>query len=64
MRSSMLVVVACLVMAGCSGGTRHACEVIAPPPATGPTAQNDQRVAIQSSGDPTITAGAHAQDCP
>ncbi|TBU89280.1 hypothetical protein [Stutzerimonas kirkiae] len=63
MRSPILALV-CLVLAGCSGGTRHACEVIAPPPATGPTVQNDQRVAIQSSGDPTIMSGSQAQDCP
>ncbi|WP_313513840.1 hypothetical protein [Pseudomonas sp.] len=64
MRYSLLLL-CCLGIAGCAGGNSpSACEVFSPPPADSPTAKDDQRVEMQSSGDPTLSADASEQDCP
>ncbi|MGK9066806.1 hypothetical protein [Stutzerimonas chloritidismutans] len=59
------IAVCLLGLAGCAGnGPDSACEVFDPPPAQSPTAQNDQRVEMQSTGDPTAGTTADVQDCP
>jgi hypothetical protein len=60
MRNAIVLLV-CLGLAGCAA--TDACEVISPPPAMSPTAQDDQRVEMQSTGDPT-EAGDEMQRCP
>jgi len=58
------VAVCCLGLAGCAGGSPDsACEVFDPPPVQSPTTQNDQRVEMQSTGDPTAGTADDAQDC-
>nr|WP_246335800.1 hypothetical protein [Azomonas macrocytogenes] len=58
MRLIFFALVCCWVT-GCAG--RSTCEVFSPPPAVGPTAQNDQRVAVLSTGDPTATGSQLGQ---
>ncbi len=59
------IAVCCLGLAGCAGnGPDSACEVFDPPPAQSPTAQNDQRLERQSTGDPTAGTAADMQTCP
>jgi hypothetical protein len=59
------IAVCCIGLAGCAGGAPDsACEVFDPPPLESPTAQNDQRVQMQSTGDPTAGTAADVQDCP
>lgn len=61
-----IVAVCCLGLVGCagSGAPDSACEVFDPPPAASPTTQNDQRIQMQSTGDPTAGTPADARDCP
>ena len=59
------IAVCCIGLAGCAGGSPDSlCEVIDPPPVQSPTAQNDQRIEMQSTGDPTAGTAADMQDCP
>ncbi|MCQ4264769.1 hypothetical protein CXK91_15375 [Stutzerimonas stutzeri] len=59
-----VVAICCLGLAGCAGSASDsACQVLDPPAAIGPTAEHDQRVEMQATGDPTITQGG-LQDCP
>ncbi|UVO18438.1 hypothetical protein [Stutzerimonas stutzeri] len=54
-----------LGLAGCAGDPPDtACEVFEPPAASGPTAERDQRVEMQATGDPTVTTRTDLQDCP
>ena len=58
------VAVCCLGLAGCDGSSPDtACQVLDPPPVLGPTAEHDQRVEMQATGDPTVAQGG-LQDCP
>ncbi|MBK3879567.1 MULTISPECIES: hypothetical protein [Stutzerimonas stutzeri subgroup] len=60
-----VVAVCCLGLAGCAGNSPDsACQVLDPPPVLGPTAEHDQRVEMQATGDPTITTQGGLQDCP
>jgi hypothetical protein len=60
-----VVAVCCLGLAGCAGGAPDSvCQVFDPPPAASPTAQGDQRIQMQSTGDPTAGTAADARDCP
>ena len=59
-----VVALCCLGLAGCAGNSPDtACQVLDPPPVLSPTAEHDQRVALQATGDPPITQGG-LQDCP
>lgn len=61
---NLAAAVCCLGLIGCAGGPPDsACQVFDPAPVQSPTAQNDQRVQMQSTGDPTVAATADAQDC-
>ena len=59
-----IVAVCCMGLLGCAGNAPDsACQVLDPPPVLGPTAEHDQRVEMQASGDPTAQHGG-LQDCP
>jgi len=59
-----VVALCCLGLAGCAGNSPDtAFPGLDPPPVLRPTAEHDQRVEIQATGDPTITQGG-LQDCP
>ncbi|WP_028239160.1 hypothetical protein [Stutzerimonas azotifigens] len=61
-----LILAVSLGLAGCAGGgaPESACEVFTPPPAESPTAQNDQRVEVQATADPTTINSPDQQECP
>lgn len=61
-----VVALCCLGLAACAapGTPDSACEVFDPPPAASPTAQDEQRIQMQSTGDPTAGTPADVQDCP
>ncbi|MES2818814.1 MAG: hypothetical protein V4812_07525 [Pseudomonadota bacterium] len=61
MQKQALLWIFCAALAGCAGGSRL-CEVITPPPASGPTEQDNQRIERQSTGDATQT-GNEDQAC-
>ncbi|MCQ4325340.1 hypothetical protein CXK94_10780 [Stutzerimonas stutzeri] len=64
MRYAVLAV-CCLGLAACAGGSPDsACQVLDPPAAIGPTAEHEQRVEMQATGDPTATTRGGLQDCP
>ncbi|MFV0454265.1 MAG: hypothetical protein ACK5NQ_04585 [Pseudomonas sp.] len=56
--------VCCIGLAGCAGGSPDsACQVFDPPLVQSPTTQNDQRVEVQGTGDPTLGTAADARGC-
>ncbi len=58
------IAMCCVGLAGCAGGAPDsACEVFAPPPVQSPTAQHDQRIEMQSTGDPTAAIPNDAAGC-
>jgi len=61
----LAILLLCAGLAGCSGNgsAPSTCEVLSPPAIVLPTTQDDQRVEVQSSGDPTLD-GSGQQDCP
>ncbi|WJN59218.1 MULTISPECIES: hypothetical protein [unclassified Pseudomonas] len=63
MRSFSILLLCVAGLAGCSGKAPSTCEVLSPPEIILPSTQDDQRVEVQSSGDPTVDGSAQ-QDCP
>ena len=59
------IAVCCLGLAGCAGNSPDTtCQVLDPPPVLSPTAEHDQRMQMQATGDPTVVTQGGLQDCP
>lgn len=61
-----LILPLALALSACAGGggPDSACEVFTPPPADSPTAQNDQRVEVLATADPTVINTPDERPCP
>jgi hypothetical protein len=58
---ALFVLLLATTLAGCAGSS--ACQVFSPTPADTPTAKEEQRVEVQSTGDPTLQSHSHDEGC-
>lgn len=63
MKIVAVMLLSCMMLAGCSGGRSKACEVFSPASVVVPTTENSQRVEARVTGEPADD-GNHEQHCP
>ncbi|MFJ4141778.1 hypothetical protein [Pseudomonas sp. NPDC089734] len=65
MKVATLILVSCIVLAGCSGSGSRArtCEVFSPASVNVPTTENSQRVEAHVTGEPASDRNRE-QNCP